>query len=210
MKEIIIGRKGTQPFKIVAEGVSAQHAALTIRDDGKWVLKDLDSTNGTFVRNEAFRFERIGKRVIGKNTVIRLGCDDTIRSIQFSAIQLVKDKPDDYSYEFNVLRENWDVAMKKKDAIEKKVNMLSFAPIVAYVIVVIGTLPFDVDAVMLRCFLFVPTMLAPFINKYGKKKIKELSYEMKNTFVCPNPQCSLPLSETDVKKGKCPRCNCHI
>ena len=52
MKTIVLGREGTQPFKIKNEDVSRQHAQITIDDHGEWVLEDLNSSNGTFIRNE--------------------------------------------------------------------------------------------------------------------------------------------------------------
>jgi len=51
METIILGRKGDQPFAITADGVSSQHAKITI-DGDKWTLEDLHSTNGTFIRDE--------------------------------------------------------------------------------------------------------------------------------------------------------------
>ena len=104
MKEIIIGRNGTQKVKISAEGVSGQHASLTIRDDGQLVLKDLDSTNGTYIRNEKFQFERIGVKVIKLDTVIRFGNDDSIRSFQCTANQLFRQAEDRKSPSFLFLK----------------------------------------------------------------------------------------------------------
>lgn len=210
MKEIIIGRNGTQKLKISAEGVSGQHASLTIRDDGKWVLKDLDSTNGTFIRNENYQFERIAVKIINKDTVIRLGNDDSIRSFQFTANQLVKEDPNDYSYEFEMLRKRWNETIAKRDAIEKRVTLLSFAPIACSIMVWLSTSNFNFEPNTIRLQFFVPTILSPLANMYGKRKLKTLVNEIKNTFVCPNPKCGMLLSEAEIKKGQCQKCKCHI
>lgn len=50
--EVIVGKQGTQKFPIKNAGVSRQHARIIINDRGQWVLEDLNSTNGTFVRDE--------------------------------------------------------------------------------------------------------------------------------------------------------------
>ena len=52
MKQFILGTEGNQPFEIKQKGVSHQHARVTIGDNGVWTLEDLNSTNGTFVRDE--------------------------------------------------------------------------------------------------------------------------------------------------------------
>lgn len=44
MKQILLGTEGNQPFKITQQGVSRQHARITIGDDGVWILEDLNST----------------------------------------------------------------------------------------------------------------------------------------------------------------------
>ena len=55
MKTIILGREGNQPFPIKDEfdGVSRKHAQITINDHGDWFLEDLDSANGTYIRDES-------------------------------------------------------------------------------------------------------------------------------------------------------------
>lgn len=210
MEEIIIGRNGDQPFKITAEGVSARHASLTIRDDGRWELKDLDSTNGTYIRDENYQYVRIAVKVIDEDTVIRLGSDDSIRSIQFIAFQLIKTNQDDFSHEFEVLRKKLEASIGKKNSIEKKVTRLSYAPLACSAILMVGTMKMSFDPLALRFLFILPTALSPLINNYGKKRLKELASEMRNDFVCPNPKCRYPLSEIEIRRGQCSKCKCHI
>ena len=51
MKQYILGRDGTQLFKIPENRirVSHRHAKLTVNDDGRWILEDLNSGNGTYI-----------------------------------------------------------------------------------------------------------------------------------------------------------------
>ena len=59
MKQFILGTEGNQPFEIKQTGVSHQHARVTIDDNGVWTLEDLNSTNGTFVRDENGDMRRV-------------------------------------------------------------------------------------------------------------------------------------------------------
>ena len=70
MKQFILGTEGNQPFEIKQTGVSHQHARVTIGDNGVWTLEDLNSTNGTFVRDENGDMRRVGTLVITPMTFI--------------------------------------------------------------------------------------------------------------------------------------------
>ena len=47
--KMIVGRKGEQPFLITDQTVSSRHCEITQLAEGKFHIKDLDSTNGTYV-----------------------------------------------------------------------------------------------------------------------------------------------------------------
>lgn len=207
-QKIIIGREGNQPFPITQDGVSGRHASLTIRTDGAWVLEDLNSTNGTYIRNKDFVFERVGRKVIEKDTIIRLGSDDTIRSLQFMAVRLVAG-PKDFSFEFGLLKSKWDGLMERRDKLEKQIALMSYLPVGASVLLLGATISVN-DIHVIRGVMFLPSILSPVINTFGKKKLKKLNEEVKHTFVCPNPNCGMPLTETEVKLGKCLKCKAHI
>ena len=207
-QKIIIGREGNQPFPITQDGVSGRHASLTIRTDGTWVLEDLNSTNGTYIRNKDFVFERVGRKVIEKDTIIRLGSDDTIRSLQFMAVRLVAG-PKDFSFEFGLLKSKWDGLMERRDKLEKQIALMSYLPVGASVLLLGATISVN-DIHVIRGVMFLPSILSPVINTFGKKKLKKLNEEVKHTFVCPNPNCGMPLTETEVKRGKCLKCKAHI
>ncbi len=72
--EIIIGRKGNQPFAITEKSVSGKHLKVTKLADGKVEIEDLGSTNGTFVDGA-----RIIKKIITEDTVVTLGPTFQIR-----------------------------------------------------------------------------------------------------------------------------------
>ena len=67
--EVRIGRSDSCELVLNDDYVSSMHAELTHQGEGKWLLKDLGSTNGTYVNAE-----RINEPVIvGVEDVIRVG-----------------------------------------------------------------------------------------------------------------------------------------
>lgn len=66
--ELIIGRKGEQPFAITDKSVSGKHLKLTSLPDGNVQVEDLGSRNGTFIDGV-----RIIKKVVSRNTVVQMG-----------------------------------------------------------------------------------------------------------------------------------------
>lgn len=66
--EIIVGRKGNQPFDITDKNVSSKHLRVTTLDDGRIQIEDLGSTNGTFVDGQ-----RIIKKIVSPETIVTLG-----------------------------------------------------------------------------------------------------------------------------------------
>ncbi|MBI2889980.1 MAG: FHA domain-containing protein [Nitrospirae bacterium] len=50
-----IGRSGENEIQIIDERGSKQHARILKEDDGRFVILDLSSRNGTFVGNERIR-----------------------------------------------------------------------------------------------------------------------------------------------------------
>lgn len=217
MKEIVIGRDGNQPFKITAEGVSAHHARLTIQDNGKWLLTDLGSRNGTYVFNQhTHQFDLIEVKIIDENSLIRLGPDDTIRCYQFIARQLVKENQEDFSVEFQELQRKWHDIQNKKEQLERQITRKAFLP-VGLSLVLMGLtcgLPesWSADARInaIRAVMLVPSLLSPYLNSSGRKQQKKLNEEIKEMLVCPNPDCGLPLSESEIRKGRCAKCKKHI
>jgi sigma-B regulation protein RsbU (phosphoserine phosphatase) len=63
-----IGRKSDSDVRPVSVDVSREHADITLRDDGKYVLKDRGSRYGTFVNEE-----QVTERVLKHRDRIRLG-----------------------------------------------------------------------------------------------------------------------------------------
>jgi hypothetical protein len=72
-KEIVIGRGGELDIVLVEDMVSRKHAKITTQE-GKIVIQDLGSTNGTFVNGEKIRRARLkeGDRVLIGTSILKL------------------------------------------------------------------------------------------------------------------------------------------
>ena len=127
MKTIILGREGTQPFKIKNEDVSRQHAQITIDDHGEWVLEDLNSSNGTFIRNEKGDLVRVGRVNITPMTFICLGPDNS-KGCFFYAKQVENygDFREEYEY-LTELEDEYDEKIEKLEEKEHTQKMIVFA-----------------------------------------------------------------------------------
>jgi hypothetical protein len=68
MKTYTIGRDPTNQITLNDNFVSRQHAQLIITDDGKIILKDLDSTNGSFVNGN-----KIKECIIKPGDIVKIG-----------------------------------------------------------------------------------------------------------------------------------------
>jgi pSer/pThr/pTyr-binding forkhead associated (FHA) protein len=65
----MLGKAAAANVKLLDPAVSAEHASINYKD-GKFVITDLDSTNGTFINDVADALARVELR---DNDVLRLG-----------------------------------------------------------------------------------------------------------------------------------------
>lgn len=69
MRTIKIGKSPTNDFVVANDTVSRQHAVITITDDGKVMIRDLNSTNGTFIDGERIT----GDTLLRPGNVVKVG-----------------------------------------------------------------------------------------------------------------------------------------
>lgn len=203
-KLFIIGRQGDQPFKIAQEGVSREHARLTIDDSGKWVLEDLNSDNGTFIRNEDGDLEQISKKVISESTYICLG-PDNINGCKFYARQLIA--PKDYQKEFDYLEEIDDDIETRLEKAEDKSKLIRKAITIISMVGFFGS--FIVEDNGFRTMLLRVSTAATGVSSMfydPNKQKKQLKGLREKLFGCPNPACSHHLSSKEVRNRKCAKC----
>lgn len=201
---IIIGKQGDQPFAIKQEGVSREHARLTIDDNGKWTLEDLNSQNGTFIRNEDGDFKQIALKNITQSTFVCLGPDNA-NGCSFYARQLVT--PQDYHHEFDYLE---DLDNSIEDSLEKSDAKSKFIRKAIAIISGVGLIAsFIVESDGIRTLLLRISTAATMVSTMfydplkDKKKLKAMRQKM---FGCPNPACSHTLTSKEVRNRKCAKC----
>lgn len=214
MKEVIIGKEGTQRFAINGERVSRQHARITVTDSGDWILEDLNSTNGTYIINEDDELVQIKRMNITEFTRIVLA-DQTNMGFTFYAHHILEDDPKNYQQEFRQILQIHEKAVMEKaniDAKLQKKNMMKFLP--GFVSALIGLvltllLPLHQKVYGVAVTAVFTTILQALINVYIGKDSKLRTFNSKYAGKLNCPCCSKPLSEIEFKNQMCSRCKAH-
>jgi hypothetical protein len=205
-RTFIVGRFGNQPFKIASDGVSSEHARITQQDNGEWFIEDLkgDNGNGTFVKDENGDFVRIYNKKVNENTVVRLG-KGGYHSYLFTIHHLLS-QPDDYEYEFKLLREKSKELSAELKRIQKKNKMMTTAGNIV-VQLSVGLLAVLVTRKMSIGFIIlaVARVVFNYIFKPDKKEILNVQQKMKKLITCP--RCGKPLSEYEMDNRSCLTCH---
>lgn len=214
-REFIIGRAGTQPFAIAetCQGVSHRHAKLTISDNGEWWIENLTGANGNgvFIKTAPNTFERVEKRRITEDTIIRLG-EGSHLSYTFMAHRVIE-KPGVYAYEFITLRKNFkqykaaieqlEIANKKR---MKTANTIMIIFSVISVAIVITSMALGHGLAGCSPMIFTGLVASLSRTIFGPKTedIKRLMALRQSEFVCP--VCGMPMNDFAIKNLKCLAC----
>ena len=204
MKNYLLGKEGDQPFEISQQGVSREHARLTIEDDGRWILTDLDSSNGTFIRSENGEWERISKKIITPTTCICLGPDNA-NGCKFYACHI--NHPDDYNEEFDLMEDLADTIESRLESSEGKAKTIRKLVALVSGVALLGS--FVVPGDGLRMLLLRVGSLVSMISTLffdPNKEKKQLSALRDKLLDCPNPKCSHTLSAKEVLNRRCSKC----
>jgi hypothetical protein len=204
MKNYLLGKESEQPFEITQKGVSREHARLTIDDNGLWTLTDLDSSNGTYIRNKDGDWERIKKKIITPTTYICLGPDNA-NGCKFYAQHV--EQSDDYSKDFDFMEDMAnDIESKLDNADQKAKNIRKLIALVSG-IALLGSFVVPGDGLrmlLLRVGSLVSMISTLFFDpNKDKKQLKTLRDKL---FGCPNPACSHTLSTKEVLNRRCSKC----
>ena len=207
MKTIILGRTGNQafPIKDQFDGVSHKHAEITINDNGDWYLKDLNSTNGTYIRDEKTgeRIPVTEERLISPMTFIFLGPDNYFGCC-FFAKQAVSygDFHEDYLY-LQSKQEEFDNQIK---AIDKKVRRIKWIVLIFNIIIVFYSIYDKTNGVdFLRCGTLLSSFFAAAYDANGAKEQIKLLKQYKFSH-CPNPICCKKLTPQEIMAMMCSKC----
>lgn len=216
MKRFVLGRGGTQPFPIADSKtrVSREHALLTVSDDGRWILEDLDSANGTYIVDENGELIKIKKVAIQEFTRIVLG-DQTKMGFTFLAHHVIEDDPSDYRREFRHVMDIHSQALRDKAAIDdkgqKKANMKYLPSVISALIGLSLTfiLPSDMKPYSMSLTLIFTTILTVIVNKAAanNKDLKHFNSHYGKLLLCP--KCGRLLTENDFNNQMCCACQAH-
>lgn len=204
----ILGRSPQSPIQIpaTAQGVSGQHAKITITNSGEWVLDDLDSANGTYVRNDNGDFTRVHSVTISPESIIRLGFGAS--SYTFMAYR-VNSEDTGYTREFQHLRHQLKKQVEKESQVESEADRHGWISRLAGVAVmgICFALPLvglDVDMTTRLMLTAAAPAIAGILFKGDKERLKEIRRRRSKVLVCPN--CGYPISEFEIEQGGCRSC----
>lgn len=210
IEEYIIGRSANSPVKVPADrhGVSSQHLKITVYDNGYLLLEDLNSANGTYIRDENGNFHRIYKKQIHESDVIRLGPGGA-NSFTFMARRVISPNSN-YEYEFRQLRRT--LHMFKEEELEKEKRMemnawisRSAGLLVIALITILGTIGgFEIPPESRYYLIAGAPIIVGLLFKGDRKGLRELRERRSRMMLCPC--CGKPISEFDVEEGQCSRC----
>ena len=228
--DIIIGKQGNQPFKLMESSISRQHALFHLDEaTGKMTLKDSNSTNGTWILARDGKFKRlVGEAPVGLNTLVRLGASTTFRVKDLLVTKSTKtggseEKPVDISklrmvYEY-YNQNKMNLESKTSNIMMWRMASLSLGGIFAVMISLI--LPKEVagNETISAIIKISGSILAIGISWFVvdmkskgliQKKDQNERYFKKN-YCCP--KCGfhfgLKLYENILAEGKCPNTSCR-
>ncbi|MDR0895220.1 MAG: FHA domain-containing protein [Prevotellaceae bacterium] len=227
--EIIIGREGQQPFQITDQNVSRQHAKLTVSDNGRLQLEDLDSKRGTYIIPPGGKRQKVIKVDITLDTRVFLGQTYEVKVEQVlrsyldgeEAKKKKKQEEEEAFRKFNDLQAVYEAYSKNKKAIQREAVMKNFyrslpssiGLAVAFALSMIfgSSVPWmpvaqKILGVFVIAFIGYTTMLVYNSQKEMPEKLEELNQRFKEDYVCPvcgNFLGDIPFSALKKRKKVC-------
>lgn len=229
MKQIIIGKKGNQPFVITDDYVSRIHAIFTYEETTGIMTLTNKGVNGTYIRM-GNQFQRIEQCYVNATTIVRLGPNFTFSIGQlFTSSGGSGDKPKpkpkermDISH-LRRIAENYEETKLKLEQKQANVNSLRTLSLVGSISggtisgILMSVLGEEYKIITLVIGLLISIIFLVSLMVYCSKKTKEIAVKKsqnekryKIAYCCPNPKCNVPLAgrlfENIVAEGKCPKC----
>lgn len=213
--EYIVGRSFESPVKVPAEkvGVSGKHVKITVKDNGTWELEDLESANGTFLKDKNGNFQRVYKKIISENSIIRLG-QEGHDSFVFTAHRVIA-SDSSYVYEFKQLRKQLKSIIEEEAVLERKnqrnIKIVKAASPIVLALCVLAQYGIpglkekaDLNLWISRIAIGVaPAVVGAFFG-IDTQAVKAIKQKRAKVLTCP--QCGYPISEFDIQGMQCSRC----
>lgn len=196
--------------------VSSPHAKLTIHNNGVWQLEDLNSKNGTYVRNTEGEYERVFNVQITPDTIIRFGVAGHMSHSCWACHikSWYEGNKDNYFYEFDRIQQmaaKYNEAVSRQEAINERHNWIAtFSSMGGMVIFMIISAFSKKDGIssndmILRMMIMsaLPPLVKACFSKDGKK-LKALRLKRAALLTCP--KCFMPLTDIEIENRKCNKC----
>lgn len=220
--DVLIGKQGNQPFPLTESSISRQHAFIHVDNaSGKIILRDNNSTNGTWILSKDGSFKRItGDVLVKPETTIRLGAS------YICTVKKLIEKPQEPPVDITKLRDCYDTYMENKMSIEAKTSnimMLRMISMSAGGLIGIGLsqlLPADfigdetagiiIKAVGTIIAIGIAWVIVDMMNKSLIARKKENEEYFKLNYCCP--KCHYHFGSKVytnlIAEGRCPNNNC--
>lgn len=207
---MIIGKQGEQRERITEASVSRQHCKITKIGNGRYLLEDLNSTNGTFVNGQ-----RISVMEVDDNTIIQLGPKYSVRVVNLFT---------DIGKEFDKLKKVYDNYNSQKLSISKNIAKKNFQrsliPSFISPIILFGSFLFSgegqgliifrvVMAVVMVVSLLYTAKSAGKAQQESPEKNMQLEKKFRKEYVCPSCKRflgNIPFEELRDSVQTCPYC----
>lgn len=206
--EFKIGRSANNDLCLDDNSISNEHALVIIEGD-KFILKDLNSSNGTYVNGL-----RIGKKNINLEDYIKLGNYQLDNELLKNGIDtfIIKNKRD-FTKEFNELENVYKQFQKKISKLNrnsKNKPLIIKLGIIVVLMVLVYILIGDITSLLIVGLLagLITNFIVPAGKQNENKEITQLEYGDK--FVCPKCRTSLIKKSWRYwkEKGECSNSKC--
>ena len=213
MKEVILGREGTQLFPIKSPDVSRRHARIVIDDNGGWTLEDLGSANGTYIQDDDGEYRQISRIRINEFTRIALG-STTKMGFTFLAHHILEQDPLNYRAEMQHIVELYESMQFRMDSLEEKERKVSLIrnipPIVSAVLSILFFILFpQYRMIVVMGGSLITATLGAIINISHPTGREKKSFKAMQTALIRCPNCNKPLSDMEIKNQMCGACHAH-
>lgn len=219
--DILIGKHGNQPFQLTDSTISRQHAILHVEPTGQLILRDNNSTNGTWIKMNDGSFRRlIGEAKVRPETTIRLGAQ------YICTIQQILKKPEEAPVNISHLRDCYDTYTENKMAFEAKSSnimmlrmaSMSLGGVIGLLIAAIIPTDFmgnEIAGIVVKAMatlisIGLAWLIVDIMNKKLIRQKKENEEIFKSSYCCP--KCGYhfgpKIYSNLVAEGKCPNNNC--
>jgi hypothetical protein len=207
--QITIGRNSTNQIILDHQTISSHHAVIELEGENI-ILKDLNSSNGTFVNGQP-----ILKKKINLDDKVKFGLYELDNELIKTKLKdLIKETKTDYSIEFNQLEKIFKDYKKETNAIDKNLNFKKIALRILITVVLMGIsfLFFQNPVSTIFVGIISGGLVSIFINS-GNIKDKKDEIQLKYSFTYKCPKCDSDLTKHAwqywKKKGQCNNNNCN-